>query len=103
MYMYIGTTGTLKCVTKNILNKHTCIHVHACAMSYTLTHTHTHAHMHGHTHIHTHSEAKVEAFGLFLRSMKSNLSKMRVKFIDHCNQMSGRKRITLVATDGRHI
>jgi len=49
------------------------------------------------------SEAKVEAFGLFLRSMKSNLSKMRVKFIDHCNQMSGRKWITLVATDGRHI
>ena len=68
-------------------------------------HTHTHtstsvcyahcmhttsAHLHM-THTHTHSEAQVEAFGAFLRAMKNNLAKMRVKFIDHCDQMSGRE------------
>ena len=37
------------------------------------------------------SEVDVEAFGAFLKCMRSSLTKMRVKFIDHCNQMSGRK------------
>ena len=49
------------------------------------------AHTHTHTHTHSHSEAQVEAFGAFLRAMKNNLAKMRVKFIDHCDQMSGRE------------
>lgn len=35
------------------------------------------------------SEATVEAFGHFERHLKLSLSKMRAKFIDHCNQMSG--------------
>lgn len=36
-------------------------------------------------------EAEVEAFGAFQRQLKLSLSKMRAKYIDHCNQMSGRK------------
>lgn len=36
-------------------------------------------------------EASVEAFGAFQRHLKLSLSKMRSKYIDHCNQMSGRK------------
>lgn len=35
------------------------------------------------------AEAHVEAFGSFLKAMRASLTKMRVKFIDHCNQMSG--------------
>ncbi|XP_064384617.1 sorting nexin-33-like [Halichondria panicea] len=35
------------------------------------------------------NEAKVEAFGAFMRKFKVSLTSMRVKFIDHCNQMSG--------------
>lgn len=38
-----------------------------------------------------HRESTVEAFGLFVRQFKLSISKMRLKFIDHCNQMSGRK------------
>ena len=36
-------------------------------------------------------EGPVDAFGTFQRQLKLSLSKMRAKFIDHCNQMSGRK------------
>lgn len=35
------------------------------------------------------AEAATEHFGMFLLRIKASLSKMRVKFIDHCNQMSG--------------
>ena len=33
----------------------------------------------------------MEAFGAFMRKFKVSLTSMRVKFIDHCNQMSGRE------------
>ena len=35
----------------------------------------------------------MEAFGTFQRQLKLALSKMRAKYIDHCNQMSGRKQL----------
>ena len=39
------------------------------------------------------SESEVEHFGKFMQNMKEGVTKMRAKFIDHCNQMSGRKSI----------
>eukprot|EP00731_Ephydatia_muelleri_P012528 Em0006g1422a len=34
-------------------------------------------------------ESAVEHFGVFMKQLHLNLSKTRLKFIDHCNQMSG--------------
>ena len=39
-------------------------------------------------------ESEVEHFGKFLTAMRESVSKVRAKFIDHCNQMSGRKYVT---------
>ena len=41
--------------------------------------------------VHCHRESEVEHFGKFIHSMKEGVAKMRSKFIDHCNQMSGRE------------
>ena len=41
--------------------------------------------------VHCHRESEVEHFGKFIHSMKEGVAKMRNKFIDHCNQMSGRE------------
>lgn len=38
------------------------------------------------------SESDVEHFGKFIYHMKEAVAKVRGKFIDHCNQMSGRKQ-----------
>ena len=46
-----------------------------------------------------HREKTVEDFGLFMRQFKLSLSKMKLKFIDHCNQMSGRKSFLLVVAN----
>ena len=35
------------------------------------------------------ADVAVEHFGVFMKQLHLNLSKMRLKFIDHCNQMSG--------------
>ncbi|KAL5499447.1 hypothetical protein EMCRGX_G010863 [Ephydatia muelleri] len=37
----------------------------------------------------TKAESAVEHFGVFMKQLHLNLSKTRLKFIDHCNQMSG--------------
>ena len=37
----------------------------------------------------------MEHFGKFLHGMKEAVAKVRGKFIDHCNQMSGRKCVAL--------
>ena len=41
--------------------------------------------------LHCHRESEVEHFGKFIHSMKEGVAKIRSKFIDHCNQMSGRE------------
>lgn len=40
------------------------------------------------------SEKTVEHFSLFLQTMEENLTRMKAKFIDHCNKMSGREQCT---------
>ena len=37
----------------------------------------------------------MEHFGKFLHGMKEAVAKVRGKFIDHCNQMSGRKCVAM--------
>ncbi len=39
----------------------------------------------------TFSEITVENFDSFLHNMEDSCTKMKAKFVDHCNKMSGRK------------
>ena len=40
------------------------------------------------------SEVTVEKFDTFLTDMEDGCFKMKAKFVDHCNKMSGRKCVT---------